>query len=228
MRILTLNSVEVDLLFDLEAIRHIPESQQGVAYLTAVIREALAATRMFGEFRNVVLCGSSVPESVGKEYDSAPYRGRRIEFDVWRALLTDTNIPVSFSDGGITALRGDDPRGQGRALARIRLSTPDGHVFHRAERKKYLDLCRRVVSSADFDRTAVAWGATELRECAQGYTRASSPMIWVARDTNLHYETTLIEIERRLRLAGRITDYQFPKEETFAWLQHTILENEKA
>ena len=225
MRILALNPAEVYLLFDLEAVHHIPASQRSAAYLTAVIHEALAVTRMSGEFRNVVLCGSSVPESVGKEYDSAPYRGRRIEFDVWRSLLTDTNIPVSFSDGGITALRGDDPRGHGRALARVRLSTPDEHVLHRAERKKYVDLCKRVVSSADFNRTIVAWGATKLRECAREYTQASSPTIWVARDTNLHFETTLVEIEQRLRLAGRITDYQFPEEETSAWLQHSILEN---
>lgn len=84
------------------------------------------------------------------------------------------------------------------------------------------------MASVDFDMSLLAWGASKLRECAKGHTQASSPARWVARDTNLHIEATLVEIEKRLQKAGRVADYQFPKEETFAWMQQSILENADA
>lgn len=227
MQTFALDAGEIDLLLDLEAVLDIPVLQRSVAHLTAVIHEALAVVRSFGNFRNIVLCGSSVPQSVGKEYDNAPYRGRRIELDIWRTALRDAAVTLSFSDNGITASRGEDPRGFGPAPARIRLSTPNEHVFYRAKSKEYIDLCQRVVSGNDFDGKISAWGAAKLRECANEHVQASSPTIWVARDTNLHnIETTLSEIERCLSAAGRITNYKFPAVEVFAWLQQTILEDE--
>ncbi len=227
MRILAHEPAEIDLLLDLEAVLHIPEHQRSTAHLTAVVHEALALVRQIGEFRNVILCGSSVPENVGKQYNGAPYRGRRIELDVWRTLLPDAIMPVSFSDNGITPSRGPDPRGFGPAPARIRLSTPDEIVFYRANQKRYVDLCKRALSSTDFDDRIPAWGATKLRECARGHIAPSSPTEWVARDTNLHIETTVAEVQRRLHATGRIRDYRFPEEEKFAWLQHNFLEDEQ-
>lgn len=168
MHVLAIEPAKVDLLLDLEAVLHISEHQRSSTYLVAVVHEALAVVRQFGDFRNVVLCGSSVPENVGKQYNDVPYRERRIELDVWRVLLPDVSMPISFSDNAVTPPRGPDPRGYGIPPARIRLSTPDEHVFHRAKRKEYVDLCKRALSSADFDKQIVAWGATELRECARG------------------------------------------------------------
>lgn len=81
-KLLELDSTKIDLLFDLEVVHQLPSHQQSVAYLGSVVHEALAVIRKFGEFRNVVLSGSSVPESVGKEYETMPYRGPRVEFDV--------------------------------------------------------------------------------------------------------------------------------------------------
>lgn len=225
MRALALDPGDIDLLLDLEATLHIPKSQRSVAHLTAVVHEALAVISAIGNFRNVIVCGSSVPESVGKEYDDVPYRGQRIELEVWRGVCGRVRTPVCFSDYCITAPRGNDPRGFGSPPPpRVRLSTPHEHVFYRGKPNKYVDLCKRVVSGSDFDPNIMAWGAASLSSCANEHIRVSSPTTWVARDTNLHIETTLAEVERYLSQTGRIADYTFPEVEVSAWLQRTIFD----
>ena len=223
---LKLPSESLDLLLDLETILGRPTREKNVSYLSGVIREALAVARQVGGFRNIVLCGSSVPERVGKEYEIDAFRGPRIEMAVWRSILKEDVNPVAFSDSGITPLLGDDPRGKGIALARVRLSTPDEHVFHRAARSGYLSLCAKAVSSADFNSKVMAWGASQLRECTYGLTGVSSPSRWVARDANLHFEATVSEIERQLVIAGRVNEYSFADKEKVAWLQRALLEEE--
>lgn len=227
--VLELDPADIDILLDFETISHLPTALQSTAHLTAVIHEALAVLSQAGNFRNVVLCGSSVPESVGKEYNDAPYRGRRVELDVWRSILPSATIPVSFSDTGITPPRGPDPRGFGPWPARVRLSTPEGHVFYRRQRRlEYRDLCAEVVSTRDFDGEVAAWGAAKLRDAARGYPASRLAMHWVAYDTNYHLEATAVTIERLLRMTGHIGDYRFPPQESFAWFQTSIPQENKA
>ena len=122
-------------------------------------------------------------------------------------------------------LRGPDSRGFGIPPARIRMSTSEEYILYRANRAEYKSLCRRVVTSDEFDNKIASWGATALRECSHG-RNPSSATVWVARDSNLHFENTVVVVEKYLHEIDKISKYNFPNEEIFPWLQESMLVSE--
>lgn len=222
LRALKLEPASVDLFLDFEALALLPAGSRTAQGMVSVLVDVL---RQYGEFgfRNIVICGSSVPDRVSKEYDGSSLRVERTEIMAWRSLVESYSKGlIKFGDYGAIHPLEQDVSGPVRPPARVRLSTEREHVFWRAPRKDYVTLSEKVVASRDFDRELSAWGSGELRLCARYGRGKGGPAEWVARDTNLHIEVTARAIESFLRRAGRLSGISFAEPESFPWDQTLI------
>ena len=220
--ILRLPPTMVDVYIDFESLV-IPERQFATrtGFITAAV-EAIEVLKS-DNFRNVIVCGSSVPESVGKEYDWNSLRVERTEFVGWQDFQERFHpLLIKFGDYGVTFARERDADKPVKPPGRIRLSTEQSHVLWRAPRENYLQLCERVVASPDFDPNLDAWGMTILHQCARYGRGKGGPTQWVARDTNLHAELTLRSIEVTLRRSGLLSEVNFAAADVFPWNQMLI------
>ena len=214
---LSLIPTQVELILDLEALSLAKDKSRSFSKLFPAVVQAVLIAREY-QFRNIILCGSSVPESVRKKYDWNSIRSARVELEIWRELVGEPTMPlVGFSDYAITYPMEQDSGRPVNPPSRIRLSTSKEHVFWRAPREDYLDLCAKVFSSSDFDPDLEAWGADIISQCALSGRYKGGPTEWLARDTNYHVELTLKELETILRGDPRFEQLKFSTEEKFAW-----------
>jgi len=222
LRALRLEPPSVDLFLDFETLALLPAESRTAPGMVSVLVDVL---REYGEsgFRNIVICGSSVPDRVNKEYDGSALRVERTEIAAWQSLIESYSKGlIKFGDYGVILPLEQDVSGPVRPPARVRLSTAGEHVFWRAPRKDYIELSEKVVASQDFDPELAAWGSGVLRLCARYGRGKGGPMEWVARDTNLHIEVTVRTIESFLRRAGRLSGVSFAQPESFPWNQTLI------
>lgn len=222
LQALRLEPASVDLFLDFETLALLPADSRTAQGMVSVLVDVL---RQYGDsgFRNIVICGSSVPERISKEYDGSSLRVERIEIDAWQLLVESYSKElVKFGDYGVIYPLEQDVSGSVRPPARIRLSTEREHVFWRAPRKDYVALSEKAVRNRDIDPDLAAWGAGVLRLCARYGRGKGGPTEWVARDTNLHIEVTVRAIESFLRRAGRLSDVNFAEPESFPWDQTLI------
>lgn len=86
-----------DLLFDYRFVgRETPEA------IRASALEALNAISGIGQFRNILLAGTSIPDRLGKYDVGKVRRETRVELEAWSQLLSalGSRIPVALSDCG--------------------------------------------------------------------------------------------------------------------------------
>jgi len=222
LRALRLEPSSIDLFLDFESLALLPADLRTATAIVSVFVDALRGIGESG-FRNIVLCGSSVPERVAKEYDWSALRVERTEFVAWQSLIeTFAKVVVKFSDYGAIYALEQDTNKPVNPPARIRISTATEHVLWRAPRKDYVKLCEQVVASPDFHQEFAVWGTTVLHQCARYGRAKGGPTEWVARDTNLHIEVTVRTIESLLRRLGRLSGVTFADPESYPWNQTTI------
>jgi len=219
LKALSLTSAMVDLFLDFEALANLHPEDRSEENLLSVATDALRAIKD-KPFRNVVLCGSSIPDQVGKQYNWNPLRVPRAELKVWMTLVQrESNAVVKFGDNAVTYVYDDRSGKSGPPPCRVRLSTGTDHILCRAPRGNYRRLCSQIMKGSDFDATLPAWGAAELLACGSGRGGEGSATDWVARDTNLHLEVTTRVVESTLSRHGRLAGLSFAELEKFPWLQ---------
>lgn len=222
LRSLQLDRSLVDLFLDLETISFLPQQYRSTAGLVTLLVEPLRVVAGTG-FRNIVVCGSCIPESVDKRYNGSALRVERTDFLAWQGLINlFPEILIKFGDRGVIYALEQDTNGPVEPPARIRLSTPTEHVLWRAPRNDYLRLSEQVAASRDFDRELDAWGTTVLLQCARFGKGKGGPTEWVARDTNLSTEVTVRAMESFLRQAARLSGMRFADPESYPWNQRLI------
>lgn len=222
LRALKLDPSAVDLFLDIEAIRFLPRQYRNTEGLVSLLLEPLRLINSAG-FRNIIFCGSCIPENVDKRYNGRAMRVERTDYLAWQKLIDLIgDVMIRFGDYGVIFALEQDPDGPVRPPARIRLSTSTEHVLWRAPREDYLSLSELVAASDDFDREFNAWGTTVLLQCARFGKGKGGPTEWVARDTNLSAEVTVRAMEAFLRRAGRLSGVNFASTESFAWNQALI------
>ena len=133
---LSLSPGLVDIYIDYEAFGLLPERFSDDGNLRESVEAAVEVTSQRG-FRTIVLCGSSIPASVGKKYDHAALRIPRREMALWQhALRTCTNCLVHYGDYGVMYAHQAEG-GAARPPSRIRLSTAGEYVLYRAPTDSY-------------------------------------------------------------------------------------------
>jgi hypothetical protein len=222
LRVVRQEPESVDLFLDLETIAFLPQQYRSAAGLVSLLLEPLRYVANTG-FRNIVICGSCIPENVDKRYDGRAMRVERTDLLAWQILVEMFgDVLIKRGDSGVIFPLEQDVIGPVRPPARIRLSTAGEYVLWRAPRKDYLSLAEQVAASGDLDAGLDAWATTILLQCARFGRGKGGPTEWVARDTNLSTEVTVHAMESFLRRVGRLSGVSFADPEAFPWNQTLI------
>lgn len=211
-----------DLFLDLEAISVLRAEERSVISLQAVLIDALHALRQL-RFRTLVVCGSSLPETLGKRNDWKPVRIARTELSVWRALLDRGDLPLlRFGDYGVVYPFEGDLDKPIRPPSRVRLCSKEDHLVYRAKPDEYRALAKVALADAGLVDLPECWGAEEISACASGALSASGATEWVARDTNLHLEATVLTVEKELRQRELLAEIELEVPQAVPWLQKVL------
>jgi hypothetical protein len=213
---------ELVIFLDTEELERHPETQVSVPNLLATAKQSFRMLQQYS-FRDVVFCGSSIPEKVGPRYNVEPLRKERAELSVWKELVSDASLPlIGFGDYAVVPAFESDPDKPVRPPSRIRLSTDTHHVLYRGPRENHRHLCSRVMENHPEYLLTPSWGGSETRACARGFGGVGAPSDWIARDTNAHLEGTVQLVEQHLKTLQRIDNVDLDEIEQEPWLQDIL------
>jgi Beta protein len=143
---LNLEPASIDVFLDVETIAFLPQQYRSTEGLVSLLLELLQYLAPTG-FRNIVICGSCIPENVDKRYDGQAMRVERSDLLAWQILVgMFGDVLIKRGDSGVIFALEQDVSGPARPPARIRLSTPREYVLWRAPRKDYLEPISKLLS----------------------------------------------------------------------------------
>ncbi len=193
-----------DLLVDLgflseDAEVHAEDIAQSVDELVAV-----------GEWRSVVLLGTSMPSSLGGGVVQEGSIGRlpRREWDLWAALRGSAMVRLpTFGDYAIQhpdpPLEGDES-GPGQR-ANIRYTTDEVTLIPRAVgavvqegREQYRELCCQIVEQPEYAGPDFTWGDRLIADCAYGVDEPGWQSHWRGAGTSHHLRHVVEELGRSI------------------------------
>lgn len=196
---LSLSPGAVDLLLDLEFL------SEDVDVSAVALVENIDELSAVGDWRNVVLIGTSMPKSLGGGVVMEGTVGRlpRREWNLWQEIrnLAPRRIPT-FGD---YAIQNPDPPamdgGGGPGLrANIRYTLSDVTVVPRGHgsvvvmgAEQYRELCRQIVGTEGFSGATYSWGDMKIAECAEG-GETGSQALWRGAGTSHHLRFVVDQI----------------------------------
>lgn len=221
MEILKTDASNVDIVLDLRYV-----GRETIESLRATSLEALQAIYRIGNFRNVIVAGSSIPDLLTKRDQGRVRREPRRELELWIELLGALagSVPSPLSDYAIVGAHYVPPAKVVRSPARIRYTTPRDHVFRRASRSEYREICRQHVDSEDYLGTAFSVGDQRLHLSAKGRSGPGNPALWVAYDTNHHLELVSGQAWNIVQQRGLQDRFMLPQPNPRPWLQAELLD----
>lgn len=177
-----------DLLLDLAYID--PDVEIHGEDLAAVMSKALAV----GDWRNVVLLGTSMPSMLSCIPEGTVGQVARQEWNFWTEMskLGLQRIPT-FGDYAVqhpTPPR-DGPGGSPRANVRYTQATSTviargrGPVYQEGA-EQYIRLCREIVAQSGFCGHSYSWGDGVIEGCARGEIKPGSQRMWRGAGTSHH------------------------------------------
>lgn len=203
----TLTAVEVDfagadLLIDLGFLSQ--DAEVHAEDLAPAVNELVAA----GQWRSVVLLGTSMPSSLGGGVVQEGTIGRlpRREWDLWSSLRESglDRVPT-YGDYAIQhpdpPLEGDET-GPGQR-ANIRYTTNEVTLVPRAVgavviegREQYRGLCRQLVTQPEYAGRSFTWGDELIAECAYGHEEPGWQNHWRGAGTSHHLRHVVEQLRR--------------------------------
>lgn len=224
---LSLPPEQIDLFLDAESIALMPAQSGSGEELFATLLQAMDACQQH-RFRNVVFVGSSVPENLPASKDEKPRSFTRTELRVWKRYMSRLNAPlVRFGDTGVWNPRQPDAGGGGGGPppARVRIPLGDTQVFYRGGSSAYREVCRQAFRHPGVRDLPRCWGLDAIRDAGRGAAGAANATGWVARDTNVHIEITVRQVEDYLRQRKRLDDIVLASVLPDPWQQETFIES---
>ena len=100
----------------------------------------------------------------------------------------------------------------------------DQQVFFRAEAPGYPGLRHTALEYPGARDLARCWGLDSIRRAGLGSGSADNATGWVARDTNIHIETTVQQVERFLQRHNRLSEVILAPVRLEPWQQETWIE----
>lgn len=199
-----------------------------VENVRATTLDALSVISQVGEFRNFVLLGSSIPAQLGKGDQGIVRREKRVELEAWfsvnRALVDGAaSLPLVFGDYAIVGPHYVPPAKIVRVPSRIRYTTASEHVFRRANRSEYRELCKQLIATSDYLGRSFSDGDRRMDLSARGLTGPGAPALWVAYDTNHHLEFVAQQAWQSLRALNLDRRLSLPVPLRAPWLQPELL-----
>lgn len=178
---------DADLILDLGFL----DPDETISLDLAPVIEASVAV---GEWRTLILLGTSMPATLGRISEGTVGSLRRQEWQLWRKLLKTKlpRIPI-FGDYGIQHPRPPNMGGGQGMRANIRYTARDTTLVARGEgpayqegSAQYKQLCASLVTRTEFKRPAFTWGDQMLADCADGRTAPGWQPMWRGAGTSHH------------------------------------------
>jgi hypothetical protein len=223
---LSLMPEHVDLFLDAESIVFMPVESATEDQLLAELSEAIRVCERY-RFRSVIFIGSSVPENLRGPADGKPLTFSRTELRVWKQYMSRSGASLLlFGDTGVWNPRQPDTGGGGGGPppARVRIPLEEQQVFFRGESTGYRGLCKKALEYPGARDIPRCWGLDSIRRAESGSGGADNATGWVARDTNVHIEATVRQVEQFLERHNRLSELILAPVRSEPWQQETWTE----
>jgi hypothetical protein len=187
---------EVDVYLDANSLALVPADERAEMDLARTVGAAASYVRGSG-YRRVIFAASELPDWLVPHKKGDVLRVARTEFRVWRRLVAERSLKfLRFGDYGIVHPGQVETEARVIPPSRVRVSLEDEYVFFKGAREEIRSLSQSVVTDGRLHSDVGSWGATAIRECAAGYGDAGGPTQWIARDLNMHIESTVASVAR--------------------------------
>ena len=177
-----------DLLLDLAFID--PDTEIHAEDLGPIVSKALDV----GDWRNVVLMGTSIPSMLSCVAEGSVGEIERCEWAVWTGIskMGLKRLPA-FGDYAIQHPTPPQDGGGGSGRANIRYTTTGSTVVARGRgpwyqegAEQYVGLCQQVVARPDFSGAKYTWGDGIFKGCASGAVEPGLQRMWRGAGTSHH------------------------------------------
>ncbi len=200
---------QIDVLLDLRSV-----ADTDIRSLQELVTTFLADNSRAGDYRSLIVAGSSALKEVGSidKDDSADVV--RAELLLWSTLWRDLpeDRRLTFSDYGIVHPDFSDQAPNKFMNAKIRYTAGDKIVYHRGhgllhphkDFDQYHALAARACRDGRYIDRSYSFGDAYLQDCANKLVKAGSAATWVKVDMNHHISYTanqLVRLQADLLLA---------------------------
>jgi hypothetical protein len=180
---------EADLLVDLEYL------DEDVEVDPEDIARGLREMCEVGEWRSLVVIGTSMPKMLSRVKEGTLGAIPRREWDLWSGLAQcDLRRMPAFGD---YAVQNPEPPaddvGGNTMRANIRYTTATETVVARGRgpvsqegKEQYRWLCQQLVARAEFAGSAYSWGDAVIDDCARGAAEPEAQNLWRGAGTSHH------------------------------------------
>lgn len=191
---------DADLLLDLELLDEDDEiSPDDVV-------DALRDMCAVGEWRCVVVIGTSIPKMLGRVKEGTVGTLPRREWGLW-SELTRADLPRVPAFGDYAIQNPEPPAddiGGNTMRANIRYTVTTQTIVARGRgpvsqegSEQYQDLCRQIVARSEFAGAKYSWGDSVIEECAKGLREPGSQGLWRGAGTSHHLQFVTDQVQRR-------------------------------
>ena len=191
-----------DLIMDLGFLSQ--DVDIAVEDLVDVIDELVS----IGDWRSVVMLGSSMPTTLGGGIVAEGTIGRlpRREWDLWSAVISLR--PARLPTFGDYAVQNPEPPQEGQPSgpgqrANIRYTTGEVTLVPRAVgaviqegAEQYRELCRLLVADPEFAGRDFTWGDRQIADCADGMGEPGWQNQWRGAGTSHHLRHVVDQLTR--------------------------------
>jgi hypothetical protein len=187
---------DADLLLDLGYLD--PEAEIDAEDIVAVLEQVTGV----GEWRSIVLLGSSTPQSLGCVKEGTIGEIARREWDLWSELLAAEPLRMpAYGDYAVQHPRPPMDGGGPGMRANIRYTTGARMLVARGEglviqegREQYRELCQWLTKSTDFAGNAYSWGDQTIGACASGVLEPGWQDVWRGAGTSHHLAVVVSQL----------------------------------
>jgi hypothetical protein len=196
---------DADLLLDLECLDEDDEIHPDD------VADALRDMCSVGEWRCVVLIGTSIPKMLGRVKEGTVGEIPRREWDLWSAL-SGSELPRVPAFGDYAIQNPEPPAddiGGNTMRANIRYTTTTETIVARGRgpvsqegNQQYHGLCKQITARSEFEGAGYSWGDSVIDECAKGLREPGSQGLWRGAGTSHHLQLVTDQVRRRQSQTG--------------------------
>jgi hypothetical protein len=185
------NVESADVLVDLSYLA--AEDELHPDYVSEAIEDVLAA----GDWRSVVLLGTSMPSMLGEVPEGTVGSLPRREWELWSEIRR--SLPQRIPSYGDYVIQHPDPprddEGGGPSMrANIRYTVTGQTLIARGRgpviqvgREQYRVLCQQLVERSEFAGSEFSWGDCQIAACAQGEIEPGWQPLWRGAGSSHHF-----------------------------------------
>jgi hypothetical protein len=189
-----------DLLLDLDFL------DADVDIDTTMLADSITEMIAVGDWRSVVLLGTSIPKTLGCIKEGTVGSLPRREWEIWNQLA-DLDLPrlPAFGDYAVQHPHPPHDGGGPGMRANIRYTTKDSTLIARGKGSliqegshQYRELCQQLVALPEFSGRAYTWGDAVIDGCADGSVEPGWQNQWRGAGTSHHLRYVTDQLRKRV------------------------------